>query len=139
IALLAVGGTLAVPTVAQAEPQPSVSVTPSVDIDAAADQTLDAPTAIEPTAPVTATDPPAETEPPAETPVDTGNPDGAATLDDSTEPDETAPVWGASLEVFAADGVTPLGDSPVFDGDTVVVRGSGFDPAATVGGRGVPI
>ncbi len=41
--------------------------------------------------------------------------------------------------MLAADGTTPLGDTPVAVGDTIVVRGTGFDPAANVGGRGVPI
>jgi len=44
-----------------------------------------------------------------------------------------------AIEVFLADGVTPLGDTGVHVGDTLVVRGTGFDPDANVGGRGVPI
>ncbi|WP_426310654.1 HtaA domain-containing protein [Cellulosimicrobium sp. E-16] len=55
----------------------------------------------------------------------------------TTEP--AAPVWEPEIAVFGADGVTPLGDTEVAVGDTVVVKGSGFDPAANVGGRGVPI
>ncbi|MBM7818424.1 LPXTG-motif cell wall-anchored protein [Cellulosimicrobium cellulans] len=55
----------------------------------------------------------------------------------TTEP--AAPVWEPEIAVFAEDGVTPLGDAEVSVGDTIVVRGSGFDPAANVGGRGVPI
>ncbi|WP_251152615.1 HtaA domain-containing protein [Cellulosimicrobium sp. Marseille-Q4280] len=55
----------------------------------------------------------------------------------TTEP--PAPVWEPAVEVFAADGSTPLGDTEVTVGDTVVVKGSGFDPAANVGGRGVPV
>ncbi|MET4225833.1 HtaA domain-containing protein [Oerskovia enterophila] len=51
----------------------------------------------------------------------------------------TAPVFEPAIEVFAADGVTPLGDTLVRPGDAVVVKGSGFDPAANVGGRGAPI
>ncbi|MBN0039202.1 HtaA domain-containing protein [Cellulosimicrobium cellulans] len=49
------------------------------------------------------------------------------------------PVWEPSIELFAADGTTPLGDTAVREGDPIVVKGSGFDPAANVGGRGVPI
>lgn len=55
----------------------------------------------------------------------------------TTEPE--APVWEPEIAVLAADGTTPLGDTPVAVGDTIVVRGTGFDPAANVGGRGVPI
>ncbi len=50
-----------------------------------------------------------------------------------------APVFEPAVEVFAADGVTPLKSTVVRPGDVVVVKGSGFDPAANVGGRGVPI
>jgi len=53
--------------------------------------------------------------------------------------EDEVPAWEPAIEVFAADGVTPIGDSPVTVGETVVVRGTGFDPAANVGGRGVPI
>ncbi|RLV54977.1 LPXTG cell wall anchor domain-containing protein [Aeromicrobium phragmitis] len=53
-----------------------------------------------------------------------------------TDPD---PVWEPQISVFLADGVTPVGDREVFAGDTLVVKGAGFDPAANVGGRGVPI
>ncbi|KON74833.1 hypothetical protein M768_02545 [Cellulosimicrobium cellulans F16] len=55
----------------------------------------------------------------------------------TTEP--AAPVWEPEIAVFAEDGVTPLGDAEVSVGDTIVVKGSGFDPAANIGGRGVPI
>lgn len=55
----------------------------------------------------------------------------------TTEP--AAPVWEPEIAVLAEDGVTPLGDAEVSVGDTIVVKGSGFDPAANVGGRGVPI
>ncbi|QTV80264.1 HtaA domain-containing protein [Microbacterium sp. NIBRBAC000506063] len=48
--------------------------------------------------------------------------------------DEERPS-GPALEVFAADGVTPVGDSPLYEGDTVVVRGSGFDPEGNVSTR----
>ncbi|MEV8274250.1 HtaA domain-containing protein [Microbacterium sp. NPDC077184] len=52
---------------------------------------------------------------------------------------EPAPVFEPEIEVFRADGTTPVGASLVAPGEEVVVRGSGFDPAANVGGRGVPI
>ncbi|MEV8180681.1 HtaA domain-containing protein [Specibacter sp. NPDC078692] len=41
------------------------------------------------------------------------------------------PVFTPALEVFAADGVTVL-SGPVVEGTKIVVRGSGFDPAANV-------
>ncbi|MBM9465121.1 HtaA domain-containing protein [Aeromicrobium sp. YIM 150415] len=52
---------------------------------------------------------------------------------------EPEPVWEPKIEVFAEDGVTPIGDADLEKGDKLVVRGSGFDPEANVGGRGVPI
>lgn len=48
-------------------------------------------------------------------------------------------VWEPKLQVFLSDGVTPVGDTRVSAGDELVVKGSGFDPQANVGGRGVPI
>lgn len=59
-----------------------------------------------------------------------------ATTDPEPNPD---PVWEPSVEVFLADGTTPIGSTPVYDGDTIVIKGSGFDPEANVGGRGVPV
>ena len=52
-----------------------------------------------------------------------------------TEPPASAP----RLAVFLADGTTPVGDTVVRAGDTLVVRGTGYDPTANVGGRGAPI
>lgn len=54
---------------------------------------------------------------------------------------EAAPVWTPSIELFVRSGASlvPLGDRTVTDGDVVVVRGAGFDPAANVGGYGNPI
>ncbi|MFD4366434.1 HtaA domain-containing protein [Rhodococcus sp. NPDC058521] len=52
---------------------------------------------------------------------------------------DAAPVADAAIEVFAADGVTPLGDQPVHEGDTLVVRGTGFDPHGNTGGLPVPV
>ncbi|WGD36999.1 HtaA domain-containing protein [Lysinibacter sp. HNR] len=65
--------------------------------------------------------------PPAELPLD---PEPIGPLVESFVPD---------VQVFAADGVTPLGNVPVNIGDQIVVRGTGFDPASNVGGRGVPV
>lgn len=45
------------------------------------------------------------------------------------------PVFTPELRVFAADGVTPL-SGPVVEGTKVVVKGSGFDPAANVAPEG---
>jgi large repetitive protein len=49
------------------------------------------------------------------------------------------PVFVPKVEVFAADGKTPLGDALVRPGDEIVIKGSGFDPASNVGGRGAPL
>lgn len=46
---------------------------------------------------------------------------------------------GAHIEVLAADGVTPLGDTAVHEGDRIVVRGTGFDPNANTDGLPVPV
>lgn len=64
------------------------------------------------------------------------------TTSPSPQPTQTtapAPVFEPELEVFAADGTTPIGTTALKAGDKVVVKGSGYDPAANVGGRGVPI
>ncbi|MEV0248848.1 HtaA domain-containing protein [Nocardia sp. NPDC050712] len=45
----------------------------------------------------------------------------------------------ASIELFAADGTTALGDTVLHPGDRIVVRGRGFDPAANTGGLPVPV
>ncbi|WP_278263272.1 HtaA domain-containing protein [Nocardia sp. AG03] len=44
-----------------------------------------------------------------------------------------------SIELFAADGRTPLGAGVVHPGDRIVVRGSGFDPEANTSGLPVPV
>lgn len=49
------------------------------------------------------------------------------------------PTFQPALSVFLADGVTPYTGQAVYTGDQLVVKGSGFDPAANVGGRGAPI
>ncbi|QIM19258.1 hypothetical protein G7066_13040 [Leucobacter coleopterorum] len=51
----------------------------------------------------------------------------------------TVSNWAPALEVFLADGTTPVGNSVVHAGDKLVVKATGFDPTANVGGRGVPI
>lgn len=44
-----------------------------------------------------------------------------------------------SIELFASDGTTPLGDTVLHPGDRIMVRGKGFDPAANTDGLPVPI
>ncbi|MFB7723221.1 HtaA domain-containing protein [Nocardia sp. NPDC056100] len=46
---------------------------------------------------------------------------------------------GPSIELFAADGVTPLGDTVLHPGDRITVKGAGFDPAANTDGLPVPV
>lgn len=57
----------------------------------------------------------------------------------SPTPEPEPATWTPALTVFAADGTTPLGNTAVRAGDTIVVKGKGYDPNANVGGRGVPI
>ncbi|BDZ39108.1 HtaA domain-containing protein [Microbacterium suwonense] len=64
---------------------------------------------------------------------------GAATDPEPDPEPNPDPVWEPSVEVFLADGTTPIGSTPVYDGDTIVIKGSGFDPEANIGGRGMPI
>ncbi|WP_101847613.1 HtaA domain-containing protein [Zhihengliuella sp. ISTPL4] len=45
----------------------------------------------------------------------------------------------AAIEVFLADGITPAAGARLQAGDKIVVKGTGYDPTANVGGRGVPI
>ena len=61
-----------------------------------------------------------------------------STLITFAEP-EPEPVFEPAIEVFLVDGVTPVGAGEVREGDELVVRGTGFDPAANVGGMGQPI
>ncbi|WEK61886.1 MAG: HtaA domain-containing protein [Candidatus Microbacterium colombiense] len=80
---------------------------------------------------------PGETDPgtdPGET--DPGTDPGET--DPGTDPGEQTPA-SPSISVFLADGVTAVGETALKAGDKVVVKGSGYDPAANVGGRGVPI
>ena len=48
------------------------------------------------------------------------------------------PVWNPQIQVFAADGVTPLGTTPVALGDTIIVKGTGFDPVGNPSLRAQP-
>lgn len=50
-----------------------------------------------------------------------------------------APTASARIEVFAADGTTPIGARVVHPGDELVVRGTGFDPNSNRFGFPVPI
>ncbi len=45
----------------------------------------------------------------------------------------------AAIDVFLADGTTPAAGARLQAGDEIVVKGTGYDPTANVGGRGVPI
>ena len=48
--------------------------------------------------------------------------------------------WAPAIDVYEADGITKLNASTeVYDGDKIIVKGTGFDPEANIGGRGVPI
>jgi len=48
------------------------------------------------------------------------------------------PVWEPQFELFDEKD-NALGDAAVLEGDVITVRGTGFDPEANVGGRGIPI
>ncbi|MEE4025952.1 HtaA domain-containing protein [Gordonia sp. PKS22-38] len=50
-----------------------------------------------------------------------------------------APTFRPHIDVFLADGVTPLGDTTVHPGDELVVRGRGFDPNANRDGLPLPV
>ena len=50
-----------------------------------------------------------------------------------------APAWKPSIKVFLADGVTPVGHSVIHSGDTLVVKGTGFDPSANRSGLPLPV
>ena len=85
--------------------------------------------------------PPTEPEPePSTEPTDqpSTEPTDEPTTEPTTEPTEP-PASTPQLAVFLADGVTPVGDTTVRAGDSLVVRGTGYDPTANVGGRGAPI
>ncbi|MFV0320705.1 MAG: HtaA domain-containing protein [Microbacterium sp.] len=50
-----------------------------------------------------------------------------------------APVFEPTVEVFLADGTTPYTGQKVYEGDELVVKGTGYDPVGNVGGMGMPI
>jgi len=54
---------------------------------------------------------------------------------------ESTGTWTPEIEVFLKTGgtETPYTGQKVYRGDELVVRGSGFDPEANVGGRGLPV
>ncbi|KYJ97182.1 HtaA domain-containing protein [Microbacterium sp. CH1] len=90
---------------------------------------------------------PGETEPGETEPGETepGETEPGETEPGETEPGETAPgeteltPAEAAIEVFLADGTTPAAGARLQAGDEIVVKGTGYDPTANVGGRGVPI
>lgn len=50
-----------------------------------------------------------------------------------------APTWRPAIEVYLADGVTPVGDTVVHPGDSLVVKGTGFDPESNRSGLPLPV
>lgn len=76
---------------------------------------------------------------PTPEPTPTATPEPSPSPSTSPTPDPEPATWTPALTVFAADGTTPLGDTAVRAGDTIVVKGKGYDPNANVGGRGAPI
>jgi large repetitive protein len=66
----------------------------------------------------------------------------SAVLTQVVEAVVVAPVFTPQIDVYLADGTTPYTGQAVHDGDSLVVKGSGFDPACNVGTRpplaGVP-
>src|SRR5699024_6096315 len=77
---------------------------------------------------------------PALVPVAAGaQPAPPAPFDSVAPPQQDRPAEQPVLEVFAADGTTPLGDTPVQPGDTIVVKGHGFDPHANTQGMPLPV
>ncbi|MBC9943740.1 HtaA domain-containing protein [Leucobacter sp. cx-328] len=53
--------------------------------------------------------------------------------------DNERAMGAPEFRVYKADGKTPLGNDPVYEGDKLVIKGSGFDPYANKGGMGEPI
>lgn len=55
-------------------------------------------------------------------------------------PAQAAPHFQPEISVFLSDGVTPVGQTQLHPGDTVVVKGRGYDPNANRdGGLPVPV
>ncbi|WP_424936175.1 MULTISPECIES: HtaA domain-containing protein [Bacteria] len=65
--------------------------------------------------------------------------ESAVVAHEVTRPTEPQPTFDPAIRVFLADGTTPYMGQEVRTGDQLVVKGTGFDPAANIGGRGVPI
>ncbi|EGD54809.1 hypothetical protein SCNU_11390 [Gordonia neofelifaecis NRRL B-59395] len=63
----------------------------------------------------------------------------AAALTATSVPTAAAASWKPAIEVFLADGVTPVAGTVLRPGDRVVVKGSGFDPASNTAGLPVPV
>ncbi|MBP3977255.1 HtaA domain-containing protein [Microbacterium sp. BLY] len=88
---------------------------------------------------------PGETEPGETQPGETepGETEPGETQPGETEPGETQPgettPAPAAIEVFLADGTTPASGTRLQAGDRIIVKGTGYEPTANVGGRGVPI
>lgn len=52
---------------------------------------------------------------------------------------QAAPRFSPHIDVYLADGVTPVADTVVHPGDTLVVKGRGFDPNSNTSGLPVPV
>ncbi|MFT4201835.1 HtaA domain-containing protein [Gordonia sp. (in: high G+C Gram-positive bacteria)] len=63
----------------------------------------------------------------------------AAVLAPATAPSATAAPGRAAVDVFLADGATPVGSTVLHPGDKLVVKGRGFDPAANTSGFPLPV
>ncbi|HNP57580.1 MAG TPA: HtaA domain-containing protein [Gordonia sp. (in: high G+C Gram-positive bacteria)] len=63
----------------------------------------------------------------------------AGALAPAAAPTAVAAPWRPAINVYLADGVTPAGATTLHPGDTLVVKGSGFDPAANTSGFPVPV
>jgi len=74
---------------------------------------------------------------------ETGDTDGEGGADDNSDSDDEGvddeTSWEPELTAFEADGSTPLKDTEVGAGDTVIIRGDDWNPDGNVGGRGIPI
>ncbi|KQT99479.1 HtaA domain-containing protein [Sanguibacter sp. Leaf3] len=94
------------------------------------------------------TEAPAEPEPepttpdpepttPEPSPEPTEEPSPEPTTEPTPEPtDPPVATFEPAVSLFAADGTTPLASSSVALGDTIVVKGSGFDPAGNLAPAG---
>ena len=68
-----------------------------------------------------------------------GQPTDSFALSTPAAPEAPEPNWAPKLEVALANGTPVTAETQLYRGDKLVVTGTGFDPAANVGGRGVPI